>query len=102
MTTSLTKLDIVVRATAQTGLDELDVGEIVDKLLEHIAENAAAGRITELRNFGVFKVKVRKPRVGRNPNAPEIDVRIPARAVVQFIPGKKMREQVRKLTPPAP
>jgi hypothetical protein len=52
-----------------------------------------------LRNFGVFEVKVRKARVGRNPNAPETDVPIPQRAVVKFKPGKEMRETVLKLTP---
>jgi len=42
---------------------------------------------------------VRKARIGRNPNAPENDVRIPPRAVVKFKPGKEMREAVLKLTP---
>jgi hypothetical protein len=44
-------------------------------------------------------VKIRKPRVGRNPNSPATDVPIPARAVVKFKPGKEMREAVLKLTP---
>ena len=57
------------------------------------------GKKVELRNFGVFEVKVRKARVGRNPNAPETDVPIPQRAVVKFKPGKEMRETVIKLTP---
>jgi len=47
----------------------------------------------------VFEVKVRKARIGRNPNAPERDVPIPPRAVVKFKPGKEMREAVLKLTP---
>jgi nucleoid DNA-binding protein len=53
----------------------------------------------ELRNFGVFEVKVRKARIGRNPNQPETDVPIPRRAVVKFKPGKEMREAVLKLSP---
>ena len=52
-----------------------------------------------MRNFGVFEIKVRKPRVGRNPNNPGTDVQIPARSVVKFKPGKKMRDDVLKLTP---
>jgi DNA-binding protein HU-beta/integration host factor subunit alpha len=44
-------------------------------------------------------VKIRKARVGRNPNAPETDVHIPQRAVVKFKPGKEMREEVLKITP---
>jgi DNA-binding protein HU-beta/integration host factor subunit alpha len=52
-----------------------------------------------LRGFGVFEVKVRKARVGRNPHQPEKDIPIPARAVVRFKPGKDLREAVLKLTP---
>jgi nucleoid DNA-binding protein len=56
----------------------------------------------ELRNFGVFEVKIRKARVGRNPNSPEKDVPIPERAVVKFKPGKEMRADVFKLSPNGP
>jgi len=51
------------------------------------------------RNFGVFEVKVRKARVGRNPNKPETDVPIPARSMVKFKAGKEMRAEVLKLAP---
>jgi hypothetical protein len=54
----------------------------------------------ELRNFGVFEIKVRKARIGRNPNAPATDVPIPERSVVKFKPGKEMRAEVLKLPPP--
>ena len=53
----------------------------------------------ELRNFGVFEVKTRKARVGRNPNSPDTDVPIPKRSVVKFKPGKEMRIEVVKLPP---
>ena len=68
-------------------------------LNDYISDAVAQGKKVELRNFGVFEVKVRKARVGRNPNAPETDVPIPERAVVKFKPGKEMREAVIKLTP---
>ena len=73
--------------------------ESLQKTLDYIAQSLAKGDKVELRNFGVFEVKVRKARVGRNPNAPETDVPIPQRAVVKFKPGKEMRETVIKLTP---
>jgi nucleoid DNA-binding protein len=44
-------------------------------------------------------VKVRKARVGRNPNSPETDVNIPRRAMVKFKAGKEMRAEVLKLSP---
>jgi len=60
----------------------------------------AAGTTVELRNFGVFEVKVRKAHIGRNPNQPEKDVPIPQCSVVKFKPGKEMREGVLKSLPP--
>lgn len=95
----MTKRDLVIRISNETGLVQQQVLEVVQKTLDYIAEAVAQGKKVELRNFGVFEVKVRKARVGRNPNAPETDVPIPQRAVVKFKPGKDMREHVLKLTP---
>jgi len=94
---TLTKRDLVTRISNETGLVQQQVLDIVQKTLNHIAEALAKGDKVELRNFGVFEVKIRKARVGRNPNAPETDVPIPARSVVKFKSGKEMRAQVLKL-----
>jgi nucleoid DNA-binding protein len=96
---SMTKRDLVVRISEETGLVQQDVLNVVQKTLDYIGEAVAQGTKVELRNFGVFEVKVRKARVGRNPNSPAADVRIPPRAVVKFKPGKEMREAVLRLTP---
>src|SRR5881628_4120224 len=95
---TLTKRDLVIRISEETGLVQQQVLDIVQKTLDYIAEALAKGDKVELRNFGVFEIKVRKARIGRNPNAPETDVPIPERAVVKFKPGKEMREEVIKLT----
>lgn len=94
----MTKRDLVIRISNETGLVQQQVLDVVQKTLDYISESLAKGRKVELRNFGVFEVKVRKARVGRNPNAPETDVPIPERAVVKFKPGKEMREEVIKLS----
>ena len=94
----MTKRDIVMRISEETGLVQQQVLDVVQKTLDYISEALAKGDKVELRNFGVFEVKIRKARVGRNPNAPETDVPIPQRAVVKFKPGKEMREEVLKLT----
>ena len=88
----MTKRDLVVRIATETGLIQQDV-------LDYISEAVSKGETVELRNFGVFEVKIRKARVGRNPNKPERDVKIPPRAVVKFKPGKEMKEAVIRLTP---
>ncbi len=95
----MTKRDLVVRISEETGIVQQQVLEVVQKTLDHICESLADGTTVELRNFGVFEVKVRKARIGRNPNQPEKDVPIPRRAVVKFKPGKEMRESVLKLSP---
>lgn len=96
----MTKRDLVLRISEETNLTQQEVLKVVQRTLDLILEALARGETVELRNFGVFQVSVRKARVGRNPNAPAKDVRIPPRAVVKFKPGKEMREEVLKLTPP--
>lgn len=105
----MTKRDIVVRISQELEQSEGSnkdahvnqevVQTIVQKTLDIISDAVAQGETIELRNFGVFEVKLRKARIGRNPNDPENDVPIPPRAVVKFKPGKEMRERVLKLTP---
>jgi nucleoid DNA-binding protein len=98
----MTKRDLVVRISNETGLIQQQVLDVVQKTLDYISEAVAKGETVELRNFGVFEVKVRKARIGRNPNRPETDVPIPERAVVKFKPGKEMRELVLDLSPDEP
>ena len=93
----MTKRDIVIRISNETGLVQQQVLDVVQKTLDYISEAVSHGRKVELRNFGVFEVKIRKARVGRNPNRPGTDVPIPQRSVVKFKPGKEMREAVLKL-----
>ena len=94
----MTKRDLVTRISNDTGLIQQDVLAVVQKTLDYITEALLKGETVELRNFGVFEVKLRKPRIGRNPNDPGKDVQIPARAVVKFKPGKVMRDKVLELT----
>ena len=94
MSKHITKRDLVVRISNETDLVQQKVLDVVQKTLDYISEAVARGETVELRNFGVFEVKLRKARVGRNPNAPQTDVPIPPRAVVKFKPGKEMREAV--------
>lgn len=84
-------------------LEQRQVFDVVQKTLDGITRALANGQKVELRNFGVFEVRVRKARVGRNPNEPSTDVPIPARSVVKFKAGKEMRGKVLRLpAKPAP
>ena len=93
----MTKRDIVERISEETGLAQRDVLSVVQRTLNYISEALAKGKNVELRNFGVFDVKIHKARVGRNPKSPVAIVRIPPKAVAKFKPGKEMREAVLQL-----
>ena len=98
---TMTKRDLVVRVARQVNMKQSDVMDIIQLTLDTITEELAAGNNIEFRNFGVFEVLTRKARVGRNPNSPKQEVKIPERAVVKFKPGKEMRKLVVKLSPKA-
>ena len=98
---TMTKRDLVVRVERQANMKQSDVMDIIQLTLDTITEELAAGNNIEFRNFGVFEVLTRKARVGRNPNSPKQEVKIPERAVVKFKPGKEMRKLVVKLSPKA-
>ena len=78
-------------------LSQQQVLDIVQRTLDGITGALAKGYKVELRNFGVFEVKVRKARTGRNPNTPKTEIPIPERSVVKFKSGKEMRAEVLKL-----
>lgn len=91
----MTKKEIVSNIAEETGLKQIDVKLIVQKTLDHITNAVASGKTVELRNFGVFKVKTRKPRMGRNPKT-GVTVSIPERKVVTFKSGMIMKKKVIK------
>jgi nucleoid DNA-binding protein len=91
---NLTKRDLVMRISNETGLTQATVHDVIQRTLDHLTESLAAGQTIELRNFGILELKLRKARIGRNPNRPEFDVPIPARTVVKFKAGKEMKTKV--------
>jgi nucleoid DNA-binding protein len=94
----LTKRDIVVAISNQTGMVQHQVFDVVQRTLDHITDSLANNVAVELRNFGVFQPRLTKPRIGRNPNEPGSSFVIPSRATVKFKPGKIMRQRVEKLS----
>jgi nucleoid DNA-binding protein len=90
----MTKKDIVLKITDQTGIKQVDVKKIVQKTFDVIIESLMRNEKVELRNFGVFKIKERKARFGRNPRTGE-SVPVPPRRVVVFKPGLEMKHKIR-------
>ncbi len=96
--------DICERANKEkllgkSNLTQLATKEIVQWTFEAIIDTLVQEGRIELRNFGVFEVKQRKPRKARNPRTgARVDVE--AKNVVTFQPGKTMEEKVRKHAKP--
>lgn len=96
---TITKRDLVIRISNETGLTQQEVMSVLQSFIEEVTSALAANDDIALRNFGAFQVAKTKPKIGRNPNKPEVAVPIPARAIVKFKAGKVLRERVAKVLP---
>ena len=90
----MTKKDIVLKIADETGIKQIDVKKVVQKTFDHIVMSLARGEKVELRNFGVFKIKERRSRTGRNPRTGQV-VPVPARKVVVFKAGLEMKQKIK-------
>ena len=89
----MTKADIVDEIAERTGLTKKDVAETVDEFLLAVSRSLQQGHHIEIRGFGTFKVKDRKPRLARNPRTGE-SVPVPARRVPLFKVSKELKDMV--------
>ena len=90
----MTKKDIVMKVSNDTNVAQIDVKKVVQRTLDAIVESLERGETVELRNFGVFKVKSRRGRIGRNPRTGE-EVQVPEKKVVVFKPGLILKGKVK-------
>lgn len=90
----MTKKDIVLKVSDQVNVRQVVVKKIVQRTFDSIVEALIRGEKVELRNFGVFKIKERRSRTGRNPRTGEV-VPVPPRKVVVFKPGLEMKHKVK-------
>ena len=89
----MTKADLVKIISENTCIIRKDVAVVVDSLLQSIKDSLAKGQHIEIRGFGTFKLKTRKPRVGRNPKTDE-KVPVPARTVPTFKFSREFKSSV--------
>ena len=85
----MVKADLVEIIAREAGITKVSAEVAVDSLIEALKGALGRGERIELRGFGVFEVKVRKPGVGRNPRTGE-EVTIPAGKTTRFRPGKAL------------
>lgn len=91
---TLTKNDIVRTLAEKHELEIAATRRVVQGTLDMIVDALVRGDRIELRNFGVFEVVERAPRIARNPKATAQEVYIPKRRMVKFTQGKIMEEKI--------
>lgn len=89
----MTKADIVDEIAKATGLTKIETKSVVDGVFASIIASIADGKRIELRGFGVFKSKSRKPRMARNPKTGDL-VPLDKRFVPVFKPSPEFLSKV--------
>jgi integration host factor subunit beta len=79
----MTKAEIVERVAMQTQLPQQQVAAILEGVVQCIMEALRSGDTVELRGFGSFRCRHRRPRTGRNPKT-GVAVQVPAQRIPAF------------------
>ena len=90
----MTKVDLIHGIAEKLKLPRKTVTPIVEEVFSSIEGALAKGEKCTFVGFGVFEVKDRAAREGRNPQNPTQVVKIPAKKVPAFRPGKDLKEKV--------
>ena len=90
---TLTKADLIAEVERITELKRSDSEIIVETIFENIIQALQKGDKIEIRGFGSFRTRQRKPRVGRNPKTGD-RVEVPAKKIPFFKPSKELKDMV--------
>ena len=90
----MTKAGLIDLIAEKVALKKKDIVPVINAVFETITESLAQGEKCTFVDFGVFEVRHRAAREGRNPQNPKIVVKIPAKKVPVFRPGKGLKEKV--------
>lgn len=91
----MNKAELIAEVAEKTGLSKKDSERAVNAMLQTISETIETGEKVQLVGFGVFDVKTREARLGRNPKTKE-EIQIPASRVPVFKAGKALKDSVDK------
>lgn len=90
---TITKKEIIDRIADQTNQKRVVVKETVQRFLDEVILELGKGNRLEFRDFGVFEIRSRKPRVAQNPRTLE-RVKVPAKKIVKFKVGRLMQKSL--------
>jgi integration host factor subunit beta len=86
----MVKAEMVARLAQNMKISKKEADVVVKTIFGTIVDSLSKGEKVELRGFGSFRIKKRKPRKSRNPKTGEI-VHVPAKKVPFFRPGKDLK-----------
>jgi integration host factor subunit beta len=89
----MTKADLIDEISRLAELTRKDSEVIVETIFDSVVRSLRAGDKIEIRGFGSFRTRQRKPRVGRNPKTGE-RVEVPAKKIPFFKPSKELKDLV--------
>jgi len=92
---NITRDDIADFINLEFGLSKKDCNDIVNDIINEIILGLKKSNSVKIHNFGTFKLKHKKERIGRNPKTKK-DVMIQPRNVISFTPSKKIITVVNK------
>ena len=91
----MNKTELVAIAAEKSGLSKKDAERVVSAAFETITAQLVKGEKVQISGFGIFEVKEREARVGRNPRTKE-SIQIPASRVPAFKASKTLKDTVSK------
>lgn len=89
----MTKADLIDEVSKLAELTRKDSEVIVETIFDSIVRSLRVGDKIEIRGFGSFRTRQRKPRVGRNPKTGD-RVEVPAKKIPFFKPSKELKDLV--------
>ena len=90
---NVTRDDIAEFINYQFGLTKRDCNEFVNELIESIIVGLQNEKSVKIHNFGTFRLKNKKERIGRNPKTKEV-AKITSRKVVKFRPSSIFKKKI--------
>ena len=89
----MNKTELIAAVAAKTALTKKDAEVIVSATFDTVAQELAKGEKVQVSGFGIFEVKDREARVGRNPHTKEA-IQIPATKIPAFKAAKALKDKV--------
>ena len=91
----MNKTELIASVAAKTGMTKKDAERAVSAVIESITESLVKGDKVNVSGFGIFEVKTREARVGRNPRTKET-IQIPATKLPAFKASKTLKDAIAK------